>query len=89
MKISKNELRKISTRICDLACECQFVADEAKVYSRIVGVYSDSSDSVIDHLQQVLRRADNLLDALHCVSASLDDLLVKSKYLDDVEVADV
>lgn len=89
MKMSKNELRKISTRICDLACECQFVADEAKVYSRIVGVYSDESDSVIDHLSQVLRRADNLLDALHCVSATLDNLLIKDKHLDDVEAADV
>lgn len=89
MKMFKSELRKISSRICDLACECQIMADEAKVYSRIVGVYSDSSDSVIDHLQQVLRRSDNLLDALHCVSASLDDLLIKDKYLDDVEVADV
>ena len=65
------------------------MADEAKVYSRIVGVYSDSSDSVIDHLQQVLRRADNLLDALHCVSASLDDLLIKDKHLDDVDASDV
>ena len=89
MKMSKDELRKISSRICDLACECQFMADEAKVYSRIVGAYADSSDSVIDHLQQVLRRADNLLDALHCVSAELDDLLIKDKHLDDVEVADV
>ena len=87
--MSKNELRKISSRLCDLACECQFVADEAKVYSRIVGVYSDSSDSVIDHLHQVLRRADNLLDELRLVSASLDDLLIKDKHLDDAEVADV
>ena len=89
MKMSKNELRKISTCVCDLACECQFMADEAKVYSRIVGVFSDSSDSVIDHLQQVLRRTDYLLDALHCVSASLNDLLIRDKHLDDAEVADV
>lgn len=89
MKMSKDELRKISSRLCDLACECQFMCDEAKIGSRLVGCYSDSSYSVIDHLQQVLRRADNLLDALHCVSASLDDLLIKDKHLDDVEVSDV
>ena len=79
MIMSKNDLREISSGLCDLACECQFMADEAKVYSCIVGVYSESSDSVIGHLQQLLRRADNLLDALHCVSAKLDNLMIMDK----------
>ena len=88
MKLSKEELKRISTRLCNLATECHFMYDEAKLGSRLVGCYSDSSYSVIDHLQQVLHRADNLLDTLHCVRASLDDLLT-AEMPDDFEVADV
>ena len=89
MKLSKEELKRISTRLCNLATECHFMYDEAKLGSRLVGCYCDSSYAVIDRLQEVLRRADNLLDELHCVSASLNDLLIKDKHLDDAEVADV
>ena len=89
MKISKDELKRISDRLCSLAFECHFMYDESILGSRLIGCYCDSYYAVIDRLQQVLRRDDKLLDALHCVSAELDDLLIKDKHLDDVEVADV
>mgnify|MGYP001772822347 CR=1 FL=1 len=83
MKISKEELDEISSRLCDLAIECRFMYDEALIASRLVGCYCDSSYQVISQLQVVLHRYDNLLDDLHRVSASLDDLLIKDKILDD------
>ena len=89
MKLTREELEKISTRLIDLSTECLFMYDEAKIGSRLVGCYCDSSYAVVDKLQSVLRRADKLLDDLHCVEAALDDLLVKEKYLDDVEVSNV
>lgn len=89
MKMSEKELLKISERLINLAAELHFMYDAAKLASRIVGCYCDSSYEVITHLQDVLRRADNLRNDLCLVSASLDDLLVKNKPLDDVEVSDV
>ena len=89
MKMSEEELDKISTRLGHLAAECLFVHDEATIGCRVIGVYSTTPYAVINRLRAVLCRADNLLDELHCVSASLDDLLIKEKHLDDVEVADV
>ena len=89
MKMSKEELDEISSRLCNLATECQFMYDEAKIASRIVGCYCDSSYQVISQLQVVLRRYDILLDDLHRVSASLDDLLIKNKILDDEECSNV
>ena len=89
MKLSQEELDKISIRLCDLATECNFMYDAAKIGSRVIGCYCNSSYQVINVLQEVLRRANNLLDDLHCVSAALDDLLIKDKHLDDVEVSDV
>lgn len=89
MKISKEELRVISRRLCDLATECHFMYDEAKMSSRLVGCYCSSSYEVISQLQVVLRRSDVLLDELHRVSASLDDLLIKDKILDDEECSNV
>lgn len=87
MKMSSEELEKISLRLCDLATECHFMYDEAKISSHFVGCYCNSSYQVVSRLQHVLRRANYLLDDLHCVSASLDDLLIKEKTLDDVECA--
>lgn len=86
MKLSKEELEKISTRLIDLATECMFMYDEAKVGSRLVGCYCDSSYAVIARLHSVLRRADKLLDDLHCVEATLDGLLIQHKVLDDEEM---
>ena len=83
MKISKEELKTISDRLCNLATECHFMYDESIIASRLVGCYCDSSYQVISQLQVVLRRTDRLLDDLHRVSASLDDLLIKDKILDD------
>ena len=89
MKLAAEELDKISTHLGHLAAECLFVHDEATIGCRLIGVYSTTSYAVISRLRAVLCRANNLLDELHCVSASLDDLLIKDKHLDDVEVADV
>ena len=86
MKISQEELDKISLRLCNLATECMFMYDEAKIGSRLVGCYCDSSYEVVDKLQSVLRRADRLLDDLHCVEATLDGLLIQHKVLDDEEM---
>ena len=86
MKMSSEELKKISSRLCDLATECQFMYDEAKIASRLVGCYCNSSYQVISQLQVVLRRYDDLLNDLHRVSASLDDLLIKDRILDDEEM---
>lgn len=83
MKLTAEELNKISIRLCDLATECHFMYDEAKLGSRLVGCYCESSYAVVSQLQCVLRRADKLLDDLHCVEATLDGLLVQHKVLDD------
>lgn len=85
VELTAEELQKISDRLCNLATECHFMYDEAKFASRMVGVYSTSSYQVVNRLQGVLRRADNLLDELHFVSASLDDILIRHKVLDDAE----
>ena len=87
MKLSEEELKKISDCLCNLATECHFMYDAAKLHSFLIGCRDSSSFMVISHLQDVLRRADVLLEDLRCVSASLDDLLVKEKTLNDVERA--
>lgn len=87
MEISEEEIEKICERLCNLATECHFMYDEATLASRLVGCYCNSSYQVISHLQDVLRRSDDLLDDLRRVSASLDDLLIKDKTLNDVERA--
>ena len=89
MKLSAEELDKISRRLSGLAADCLFMHDEATIGCRLIGVYSTTPYAVINRLRAVLCRADNLLDDLRCVSASLDDLLIRDKYLDDVEVSDV
>lgn len=89
MKLSDEELNEISKRLCSLASECLFMHDEATIGCRLIGVYSTTPYSVVARLRAVLCRVDNLLDDLHCVSAALDDLLIKEKYLDDVEVSNV
>ena len=86
MKLSREELNEISIRLINLATECMFMYDEAKIASRLVGCYCDSSYGVVDELQSVLRRADKLLDDLHCVETTLDGLLVQHKVLDDEEM---
>lgn len=86
MKLSQEELSKISVRLCNLATECHFMYDEAKFASRLIGCYIDSSYGVESYLQAVLRRYDKLLDDLHCVEATLDGLLVQHKVLDDEEM---
>ena len=88
MELSKEQLDNIANRLCALATYCQFVHDEATIGSRLIGVYSKSSSEVVNRLQAVLSCSDSLLDSLHSVSAALDDLLIKDKYLDDVEVSD-
>lgn len=85
MKLSEEELKKISDCLCNLATECHFMYDSAKLHSFLIGSRDSSSYMVISHLQDVLRRVDFLLGDLRCVSASLDDLLVKEKTLDNVE----
>lgn len=87
--MTKEQLDTIANRLCSLASYCQFVHDEAVIGFRLIGIYEKSSYDVTNRLRAVLRFADNLLDDLHCVSASLDDLLIKDKHLDDVEVSDV
>lgn len=86
MKLSQEELSKISVRLCHLATECQFMHDEAMYASRLIGCFIESSYGVESQLQVVLRRYDKLLDDLHCVEATLDGLLVKHKVLDDEEM---
>lgn len=89
MELNKEQLETISNRLCTLATYCHFMYDEATLGSRLIGVYSKSSYEVVDRLQCVLRFSDNLLDNLRSVSAALDSLLIRNKYLDDVEVSDV
>lgn len=86
MKLSREELSKISVRLCNLATECRYMHDEAKFASRVIGCYIDSSFGVESQLQSVLRRYDKFLDDLHCVEATLDGLLVQHKILDDAEM---
>lgn len=89
MKLTEEQLDKIANRLCRLSTHCHFVYDEAYLGSRIIGIHSSSYDEVVSRLQAVLHLVDDLLDEVHCVSASLDDLLIRNKYLDDVEVSNV
>lgn len=89
MRLTKEQLDTISNRLCRLSTFCHFVYDEAYLGSRTIGIQSKSFDEVVGRLQAVLHLFDDLLDEAHCVSAALDDLLIKDKYLDDVEVSDV
>lgn len=89
MKLTKEQLDMIAKRLCRLSMRCQFVYDDSLLGSRIIGIHCNSYDEVVGRLQAVLDLADDLLDEVHCVSAVLDDLLIKDKYLDDVEVSDV
>lgn len=88
MELSKEQLDTIANRLCTLATFCQLVHDESTIGSRLIGLYSKTSYDVVNRLRTVLRCADKLLDELDCVSASLDDLLIKDKHLADVEVSD-
>ena len=87
MKLSEEELKKISECLCNLATECHFMYDAAILHSFLIGCRDRDSFMVISHLQGVLRRADFLLDHLRSASASLDDLLIRDKTFDDVERA--
>lgn len=89
MQLSKEQLDTISDNLCALSTYCQFLYDESRIGSRLIGIYCKSSYEVVERLRAVTRLADDLLDKLHCVTASLDDLLIKEKYLDAVEVSDV
>lgn len=89
MELTKEQLDTIGNRLCTLATYCQFVHDEATIGSRLIGIYSKSSYDVVSRLQAVLSCSESLLDSLHFVSAALDDLLIRNKYLDDVEVSNV
>lgn len=86
MKLTTEELNEISIHLCHLASECHLMYDEAKISSRLVGCYDETSYKVVSRLQDVLRRADKLLDELHCVSSTLDSLLIRHKVLDDSEM---
>lgn len=87
MKLTNEDKDKICSRLSDLACECDFMREEANLRQFAIGCYSNNdSDTVIRHLRDVLRRADNLLDDLHCVQATLDGLLVQSRVLDEAEM---
>lgn len=89
MELTKEQLDTIVNRLCALATYCQFVHDEATIGSRFIGTHTKSSYDVVSRLQAVLSCSDNLLDSLQSVTAALDSLLIKAKYLDDVEVSDV
>lgn len=86
MKLTAEELDRISTRLCNLASECHFMYDSAKLGSYLVACCDNSSFMVVNHLENVLLRADRLLDDLHCIEAILDGLLVQHKVLDDAEM---
>lgn len=83
MKLTAEELDQISSRLCNLATECHFMYDSAKLSSHLIGCYDNTSGMVVVHLRDVLRRVNHLLDDLHCVEASLDDLLVKDRVIGD------
>lgn len=86
MNLTDEQLDKISTCLCNLATECSFMHDTAYVNSNLIGTYRSSFCQVVASLQAVLRRADKLLDDLHCVEAVLDSLLVKDCIMQDSEV---
>lgn len=86
MKLSQEELSKISEWLCNLATECSFMYDSAKYASRIIGCYVYSFDEVEYYLQDVLRRYDILLDDLHRLQSTLEGLLVQHQLHDDEDM---
>lgn len=86
-KISNEKLDEIGTYLSNVACQCDFMREEANIRQFAIGCYSNNDiDLVICHLQSVMRYYEPLIDRLNLLSATLDGLLVQSRVIRDSEV---
>ena len=82
MKLSKEELEEVSSRLSNLATYCDFTRQESNICQFVIGSYCDNDlDSAIYHLKRVMYYYEPLMERLNLVRAALDGLLIKEKTL--------